>query len=62
LLAEAGIVIPDDLGHAGTAGADDILDAAVAAWSASRIAAGNAISLPDPPQFDTNNRKVAIWY
>ena len=55
-------MIPDDLGHAGTAGADDILDAAVAAWSASRIAAGNAISLPDPPQFDTNNRKVAIWY
>ena len=62
LLAEAGIVIPDDLGHAGTAGADDILDAAVAAWSASRIAAGNAISLPDPPQFDTNGRQVAIWY
>ena len=40
LLAAAGIVIPDALGDAGTVAADDIVDAAVAAWSASRIAAG----------------------
>ena len=61
LLVAAGIVIPDALGDAGTAAADDILDAAVAAWSASRIAAGEAISLPSPPEHD-DGRRIAIWY
>ena len=61
-LVAAGIVIPQDLGRAGTAAADDILDAAVAAWSASRIAEGMATTLPNPPERDANNRKVAIWY
>ena len=60
LLVAAGIVIPDALGDAGTAAADDILDAAVAAWSASRIAAAEAISLPSPPEHD-DGRPVAIW-
>ena len=50
LLAAAGIVLPDDLGRAGTmAGVDDVLDAAVAAWSAARIAAGTALALPVAP-------------
>jgi predicted RNase H-like nuclease len=41
LLAGAGIVLADDLGLAGEkAGVDDILDAAVAAWTALRIASG----------------------
>ena len=62
VLAQAGIVIPDDLGRAGTAGVDDILDAAAAAWSARRIAAGRGVSLPNPPEVDTNGRPVAIWY
>ena len=62
VLAQAGIVIPDDLGRAGTAGVDDILDAAAAAWSARRIAAGRGVSLPNPPEADTNGRPVAIWY
>ena len=62
LLAKAGIVIPDALGVPGTAAADDILDAAVVAWSAGRIAAGEATPLPNPPQRDANNRQVAIWY
>lgn len=57
LLAEAGIAVPDDLGAAGAAGADDVLDAAVVAWSAARIAAGTASSLPHPPEDD-----IAIWY
>jgi Protein of unknown function (DUF429) len=63
LLERAGIVVPADLGAAGRmAGVDDVLDAAVAAWSAQRIAAGIARSLPDPPERDTEGRAVAIWY
>ena len=62
LLAEAGIVIPDHLEQAGSAGPDDVLDATVAAWSAGRIDAGVANSLPNPPELDANGRQVAIWY
>ena len=61
-LEEAGIVIPDALAEAGTAAADDILDAAGAAWSARRIAEDVAASLPEPPERDANGRQVAIWY
>jgi predicted RNase H-like nuclease len=39
---------------------DDILDAAAVAWSASRIASGQASSLPDPPQ--TAGVPIAIWF
>jgi predicted RNase H-like nuclease len=63
LLEQAGIVVPADLGAAGRmAGVDDVLDAAVAAWSAQRIAVGTARSLPDPPELDAEGRAVAIWY
>ena len=62
LLAAHGIVIPDDLGNTGTVGADDVLDAAAAAWSAHRITEGQAISLPVPPEYDSGGRMVAIWY
>jgi predicted RNase H-like nuclease len=63
LLERAGILVPADLGPVGRrAGADDVLDAAVAAWSAQRIAAGTARSLPDPPSRDREGRAVAIWY
>ena len=66
LLANAGIVIPDYLEHAGAAGPDDVLDAAAAAWSANRIAAEQANSLPNPPEPNINGhqngRQVAIWY
>ena len=61
-LAKHNIVIPDDLADAGTAGADDVLDAAAAAWSAHRIAKEQAIALPDPPEYDVTGRRVAIWY
>jgi predicted RNase H-like nuclease len=46
-----------------TAGAplDDVLDAAAAAWSAQRISAGVAESLPDPPE-DLDGYPVAVWY
>jgi predicted RNase H-like nuclease len=39
----------------------DVLDAAAAAWSAQRIAAGSARSLPHPPE-RLEGRDVAIWY
>ncbi|HYZ98701.1 MAG TPA: DUF429 domain-containing protein [Acidimicrobiales bacterium] len=61
-LAAAGIVVPDDLGRAGVvAGADDVLDAAVVAWSARRIAARNARSFPDPPELLADGGVAAIW-
>jgi predicted RNase H-like nuclease len=60
LLASAGIELPEAL-TAGQAAADDILDAAIAAWSAARKARGEAAMLPaDPPLQD--GRPVAIWY
>jgi predicted RNase H-like nuclease len=62
LLADEGIVIPDDLGPAGEAPIDDILDATAAAWSASRYARGEARSLPAAPTRDERGRLVAIWY
>ena len=61
-LREAAIVI-DDIGIAGAmAGADDVLDAAVAAWSAARLYRGEGISLPDPPETAPDaSRPIAIW-
>lgn len=61
LLAGAGIVIPDDLGPAGQAAVDDVLDAAVVAWTASRVARGLARSLPDPPVPLSDGLACAIW-
>ncbi|HEV3452687.1 MAG TPA: DUF429 domain-containing protein [Acidimicrobiia bacterium] len=62
LLDAAGVVIPDELGPAGDAGADDVLDAAAVAWSAARIAAGRARCVPWPPECDDAGRPVAIWW
>jgi predicted RNase H-like nuclease len=45
-LAAAGIVVSGDLGAAGRAGPDDVLDAAAAAWSARRISRGEAECFP----------------
>lgn len=52
-----------ELGDAGArAGVDDVLDAAVAAWSARRLVTGTATSLPDPPEREPmTGRQVAIW-
>ena len=60
LLCERGIELPDELA-AGRAGADDVLDAAAAAWTAGRKARGEALSLPADPPTDSG-RAVAIWY
>jgi predicted RNase H-like nuclease len=59
LLVRAGIEIPG--GHP-TALWGDILDAAVVAWSARRIAAGQAVTLPSVPQRDGQGREISIRY
>ena len=56
VLTRAGIVLP-----AGAAGAD-VLDAAAVAWSAWRIARGEARVLPDPPDTAADGLELAIRY
>jgi predicted RNase H-like nuclease len=60
LLRQQGIDITN-LGEAGSAPLDDVLDAAAAAWTAHRILTGAAKSLPDPPE-SLEGLSVAIWY
>ena len=63
LLANAGITIPDDLGDVGKIPPDDIIDAAAAAWSAGRIANGNAGCLGTPTHDGKPNPSAGrIWY
>ena len=50
------------LGRQHRAAADDVLDAAVAACSAMRIATGAACSLPELPPYDRRGLEMAIWY
>jgi predicted RNase H-like nuclease len=61
-LRSVGIVLPEDLGQAGLAGPDDVLDAAAAAWSAHRVARGQAGTLPEVPDRDELGRPIAIHY
>ena len=58
-LTRAGIALPERLPRA-TEG--DLLDAAVSAWTAGRIARGEAVTLPTAPPSDDRGRSVAIWY
>jgi predicted RNase H-like nuclease len=60
ILRRHGIEL-ERLEAASAAPLDDILDAAAAAWSATRIASGSAGSLPDPPEL-VAGRNVAIWF
>jgi predicted RNase H-like nuclease len=62
LLRGVSIEVPVELGKAGDAGPDDVLDAAAAAFSASRYALGQASSLPAPPDVGERGQAVAIWY
>jgi predicted RNase H-like nuclease len=56
ILKLEGIVLPDDLGPGGAADVSDVLDAAISALSAWRIASGERESLPPNAQ-----RIGAIW-
>jgi predicted RNase H-like nuclease len=58
-LAAAGIDLPDDIAEAGAVPVADVLDAAVAAWSARRYAQGQAQSLPEGAQ---RGERQVIWY
>ena len=62
LLASAGIRLVGSLGlEEVDTGLDDVLDAAAAAWTAGRFAAGQAMSLPDPPEVFSDGLPAAIW-
>jgi predicted RNase H-like nuclease len=43
------------------AAVDDVLDAAVVAWSGRRVLSGQADSLPDPPEVFSDGWPSAIW-
>jgi predicted RNase H-like nuclease len=58
LLGRAGIVVP----RVRLAPVTDTLDAAAVAWSAWRIATGQAVVIPDRPQQDAQGREIAIRY
>jgi predicted RNase H-like nuclease len=59
-LAAAGIDIPELEGDG--APADDVLDAAVVAWSAARIACGEAATLPAEPTPAERAANMLVWY
>jgi len=58
LLKDAGIELPADPGPAGRAGSDDLIDAAAAAWTATRYARGEARCLPE----GASGEEPVIWY
>ena len=59
LLARVGLEIPRDI-PATLIG--DVLDAAAVAWSARRIAAGQAVTVPAIPQHDDQGAEIAIRF
>jgi predicted RNase H-like nuclease len=59
LLAQAGILLPP---KAGGAAENDLLDAAAVAWSARRIAAGQAVVLANPAQQADDGAEIAVRY
>jgi len=59
LLAQHGIEIP---AGAPAALIGDVLDAAAVAWSARRIAVGQAITVPAVPQYDAQGAEIAIRF
>lgn len=62
LLEQAGgVSLPDDLPGAARAQVDDVLDAAVVAWSCRRLLRGQGRCRPDPPQAGADGRAIAIW-
>jgi predicted RNase H-like nuclease len=62
LLADAGVNLAADLGAAGSqATVDDVLDAAACAWTARRVARGEARSRPDRPEVFSDGLQCAIW-
>jgi predicted RNase H-like nuclease len=61
LLRNNGIEVPFVVTDVMDAHPDDVLDAAAAAWTAQRIAKGEAQMVPERPPKDRRRRPVAIW-
>lgn len=63
ILAGLGLAIGGPMLPGGAhAGVDDVLDAAIAAWSAGRLVAGAGVSFPaEPDQYTRDGRPIAIW-
>jgi predicted RNase H-like nuclease len=62
LLTDDDVLLAGDLGEAGRRVAvDDVLDAAVAAWTARRVLTGQARSRPNPPEVFSDGLPCAIW-
>jgi hypothetical protein len=59
LLAQAGITLPAKVARASE---NDLLDAAAVAWSARRIATGQATTLTSPAQRADDGTEIAIRY
>ena len=59
LLAQAGLTLPARISGAAE---NDLLDAAAVAWSARRIAAGQAVTLTNPAQPADDTTEIAIRY
>jgi predicted RNase H-like nuclease len=64
LLAGEGIKLPGSLDAKAFRGVDfdDIHDAAAMAWTARRVAHGEAVSLPAQPEVFSDGWPSAIWY
>ena len=61
VLAARGVVLPEELGDAGTAPTDDVLDAAAAAIGAADRLDGVGRCFPDPPtQHDPSGRAIVV--
>jgi len=61
-LTAAGISLDNVGGIAAVrAAVDDMLDAAVAAWTARRVVRGEARTFPEQPPMSDSGRPVAIW-
>ncbi len=61
LLRAGGVDVPVEIERTSGVGIDDVLDAAVAAWSGRRILGGEARSFPPVPPQDGRGRPIAIW-
>ena len=62
LLKRTGLDLAKKLTMTGTRVApDDVVDAAAAAWSAARVAKGEALTLPLAPTELWKGRRIAIW-
>ncbi len=59
LLHQAGLTLPPKVAGVPE---NDLLDAAAVAWSARRIAAGQAVTLSDPTQRADDDTEIAIRY